>query len=145
MKKAILVLTLFTLTLLAGAMPARAISSDGKTWGVGLQAVPGIDGGVAVTKDINYRVSLQGVLGLGRFPTVLGRARYAFLTKQWVDLYGYGAVGIDDGTELTAGAGAGVEWDWRNLSPDLPPVSFNLEVGVSNWWAGLGFGVYYRF
>jgi len=145
MKKAIVVFTLFSLVLLGGALPAKATSNDGQTWGVGLQAVPGIDGGVAVTKDFNYRVSFQGVLGLGRFPTVLARARYAFLTKQWVDLYGYGAVGIDDGTDLAAGAGAGVEWDWRNLSPDLPPVSLSLEVGVSHRWVGLGFGVYYRF
>ncbi len=63
-----------------------------------------------------------------------------------------GAVGVyenngakKDGLGVFGGIGAGVEWDWREVRDDLPPLSWSLELGLNHTSISLGFGVHYTF
>ena len=47
-----------------------------------------------------------------------------------------------------AGVGLGLEYDWRGLSPSLPPLGWNIEVGVNvipEVDLALGVGVHWKF
>ena len=112
--------------------------------------------------DINETISAQAILGfLGVVNTFAGRGLYRFRQEDYWDLYGYGMVGmwryntrfIEAENRLGLGAGAGIQYDWRVLDPNLPPIFWNLEIGFGyvnfNHYnfnmISFGAGVHYRF
>jgi hypothetical protein len=128
--------------------------------------------GLSGMMDINEQISVQAIIGFfGNLNTYAGRGLYRFKKEDQWELYGYGMVGAwsYDGvrvgtgpifenyteTVLGFGAGAGIEYDWRALAPDLPPLFWNVELGIGvadfnevdyNFNALLlGVGVHYRF
>ena len=140
-------------------------------YGVGFQSsfpAYGISGMV----DANDALSAQGIIGFfGNLKTFAGRGLYRFRKESNWNIYGYGMTGawsytgfrvgeafaIEETTEtvLGFGAGAGIEYDWRAWNAELPPVVWNLELGVGvvdfdqvNYNFStllLGAGVHYRF
>ncbi len=140
---------------------APAESSDFSGYGIGLQGTfPAW--GLSGTYDMDDNISLQAILGFGGAANAYAvRGLYRFKHEQSWNAYGYGSVGLwtyrhwHRGSEsaLGFGAGAGIEYDWRYLNPDLPPLFWNIELGigivgldhysVSALW--IGTGVIYRF
>lgn len=69
--------------------------------------------------------------------------------------YGWEGWNYKEKTEsvMGFGAGAGIEYDWRALSPNLPPIRWNAEIGLGRVgleyynFSTLMFGVggHYRF
>jgi hypothetical protein len=147
------ILLLTTLALMMFATASHAIYNDEYKYGVGLQWVDPVAYGPSFMWDLaSFPMSLQAVLGLNNFPSPVIRARYAFLERQFLDGYAYGAVGVheknddeEDGLAIFGGIGAGVEWDWREANSDLPPVSWSLELGLNDTNVSFGFGVHYTF
>ncbi len=137
------------------------VHHESTRYGVGFQSTwPawGISGMI----DLNETLSAQAILGFfGNFNTVSGRGLYRFRQEDYWDLYGYGMIGywryntrfITAENRLGVGAGAGIQYDWRTFDPNLPPIFWNLELGVSfvNFDAynfnmiTFGTGVHYRF
>ena len=139
-------------------------------YGVGIQSsfpAWGISGMV----DVAPKISVQGILGIvGDLRTYAGRGIYRFKKEPHWNTYGYGMIGawsypwyeredwrIEEKTETAIGfgAGAGIEYNWQALTPNLPPLWWNLEAGMGRVEfeeAGYGFatfmfggGVHYRF
>ena len=147
---------------------------DDLKWGVGFQGTfPG--NGISGMMDINEQISVQAILGFwGNLNTYAGRGLYRFKKEDDWEIYGYGMIGAwsYDGvrvrtigllleshshteTVIGFGAGAGIEYDWRALDPDLPPLFWNIELGIGivdfnkvNYDFNtliFGVGVHYRF
>ena len=145
MRQRAIIVVLF-LTLLFAASSASATTIDGHKYGIGLQVVDGGASGLSMTIDLkNSPASVQAILGLNDFPSVAGRLRYAFLKRQYLDGYGYGMLGTSNSEPVMAGAGVGVEWDWRMLDRSLPPVSFSFDIGFNTDRLGYGLGIHYTF
>jgi hypothetical protein len=95
--------------------------------------------GVSGIYDVNPTLSAQAVLGfLGGWTTVSGRGLYRVAQRPYIDPYGYGMVGMwrydsgfTDASAFSFGGGGGVDFDLRKLAPDLPPLYFNMELGLS--------------
>ncbi len=103
-----------------------------------------------VTLDFTGSITNYGVRGL-----------YAFNTGPFYEIYGYASVALFrfDAilfTESTVGfgGGAGIEYDLRGLSPDLPPLFASFEIGASLGsfdafsgfsLLGTGIALHYRF
>ena len=142
----------------------------GTKFGIGLQAsFPGY--GISGIVDVTDKVSIQGILDfIGDLKMYAGRGIYRFTKKPFWNAYGYGAIGawsypykvLESGklvkkteTVLGFGAGVGIEYNWQALARELPPLWWNVEVGlgivkfekavydVST--ITLGLGVHYRF
>ena len=125
--------------LLMSAMNANAEIGNGE-YAVGWQsgfATFGIAGRVG----INDKISAEGILGLfGALSNYGVRGLYTFQEKEYWGSYAFGSVGIwswnsdiygiDDETAFGFGAGVGIEYDWRAFGYQLPPVSWNLELGL---------------
>lgn len=115
--------------------------------------------GLSGTMDISDDSSIQGILGAFGDLKVYGvRGIRRFGKEEFWNTYGYGMIGGYSWTTETImgfGAGVGIEYDWRVWSPDLPPVRWNLEVGVgfadfkdvdyNISTFGIGVGFHYRF
>ena len=102
--------------------------------------------GISGMMDVADNVSVQGILGaFGDLKTYAGRGIYRFRKEPKWNTYGYGMIGawsypwykwegwnLVEETETTIGfgAGVGIEYDWRAWMPDLPPVWWNLKIGV---------------
>ena len=167
---------LAVLALLATIHPALAhargdASKDGPTdeeegslepteFGVGLQSSwPAF--GFSAMMDLNERTAVQGVVGLfGRVNVFAARGLYRFSVEELWSLYGYGSAGVvshsylrERETTLGLGAGAGLEYDWRAWGPKLPPIRWNVELGLAyadfDYYDYTGFsfgaGLHYRF
>ena len=154
MKRSLFVL--IAVMTLAIVMPAHATLDDGNRYGIGLQWMDPIDFGPSFTVDMpGVPLSLQAILGSNEFPSPAGRVRFVFANRQYLDGYAYGAIGFvnhdypedhpDDDLEAFFGIGGGVEWDWRDADPDLPPISWSLELGYAYEDLSFGFGVHYTF
>lgn len=146
------VIVLTAIVVLVAASPSHATRDDGNKYGVGLQGVAPVAYGPSFIWDLeSARLSLQGVLGMNDFPTPVVRVRYAFYTRQYLDGYAYGAIGMrednddSDSLELFGGIGAGVEWDWRDADPSLIPISWSLEIGLNQSDISMGIGIHYTF
>lgn len=139
---------------------AAAAELEPSAFGVGFQSSwPSF--GVSGTIDLNERFALQGVAGFfGRINMFAGRGLYRFSREELWSLYGYGSAGAVTHSfrterEVTVGLGAGVglEYDWRAWQRKLPPIRWNLEIGLAYAdfdfydYTGLTFGggVQYRF
>lgn len=140
------------LILLITVSLSYATREDDNTYGIGLQWVDPVAYGPSFTWEMSsLPLSFQGVLGLNHFPTPVVRARYVFAGRRFLDGYAYGAIGLyersgnSNGLDVFGGVGAGVEWDWRDYSSDLPPVSWSLELGLNHTDVSFGFGVHYTF
>ncbi len=118
--------------------------------------------GLSGMMDINETITAQAILGFfGNFTTVSGRGLYHFRQEEFWDMYGYGMLGlwryntrfITAESSLGIGAGAGIQYDWRALDPNLPPIYWNIELGISFFnfehynfnFISFGTGVHYRF
>lgn len=155
MAKVGVILVIFLLliggTQMVSSQEARAEGIEGETkrFGVGFQSsfpAWGISGMV----DVADNLSVQGILGaFGDLKTYAGRGIYRFTRKPYYNAYGYGMIGAwsytgyeyywvgwslrsrkTTETVLGFGAGVGIEYDWRAWSPNLPPIWWNLEVGL---------------
>lgn len=135
--------------------------SDTK-YGVGFQgSFPAY--GISGMMDINETISAQAIIGFfSHLKTYAARGLYRFRQEDNWNLYGYGMIGIWNygafgvsETVVGFGAGAGIEYDWRAFDPDLPPLFWNIELGlgVANFdkvaydfnTLLIGVGVHYRF
>jgi len=121
--------------------------------------------GISGKMDYTDKIALQGSIGVfGNLTNYSGKGIYKFKSADYWDLYGFGQVGMwvwDGGTyyetqtqtSFGIGGGAGIEWDWRALSKDLPPISWNCEIGFSTAsfdfydYSPIDFGIggHYRF
>lgn len=132
-------------------------------YGVGFQGTfPawGISGTIGITDDITGQL----ILGpFGFLQTYAGRGLYQFREEPYWEMYGFGMLGVwtynygfnrrNTETSLGIGAGAGIQYDWRVLDDQLPPIFWNLELGLGfvnfdNYNFGnilIGTGVHYRF
>lgn len=150
---------------------AFAQDRDDLKWGAGFQgSFPAY--GLSGMMDINEMISVQAILGFfGSLNTYAGRGLYRFKKEEDWEIYGYGMIGawsydgvrfrtgfgIENYTETVIGfgAGAGLEYDWRAFNPDLPPLFWNIELGIGivdfndvNYNFNtllIGAGVHYRF
>lgn len=136
---------------------------DDLKFGVGFQSsFPAY--GISGSMDVNENITAQAIIGFfGSLKTYAGRGLYRFKKEQHWEMYGYGMIGAWNygflgvsETVLGFGAGAGLEYDWRAFNPDLPPLFWNIELGIGfvdfsdevnyNFSTLLiGIGVYYRF
>jgi hypothetical protein len=95
--------------------------------------------GVSGIYDLNPTVSGQAVVGfLGGWTTLSARGLYRVAQRPHIDPYGYGMAGmwrydsgLSDASAFTFGGGGGLDIDLRLLAPDLPPLYFNMELGLS--------------
>jgi len=141
-------------------------------FGVGMQACfPAW--GISGMMDVGDNISAQGIFGIfGDLKTYAVRGIYRFRKESYWNVYGYGMIGgwsytctleiiymgsvstqKETDTAIGFGAGAGIGVDWRILSPKLPPIEWNLEIGLAR--VGLenydfstitfGTGLHYRF
>lgn len=157
--------------ILVAVSKCFAQDRDDLKWGVGFQgSFPAY--GFSGMMDINETISVQAILGFfGDLNTYAGRGLYRFKKEDDWEIYGYGMIGAwsYDGVRVRSlfvlekytetvigfGAGAGIEYDFRALSPDLPPLFGNVELGIGivdfnkvNYDFNtllIGLGVHYRF
>ncbi|MBU1487235.1 hypothetical protein KKH56_04195 [bacterium] len=120
--------------------------------------------GLSGKMQLSDKWTAQGVIGaLGTFTSFSGRGLYKLQSDKYWEMYGFGQAGVwmwgggrgyDSETTFGFGGGAGVEGDWRALSPKLPPLYWNIEagLGVISWENYSGFsifnfgsGVHYKF
>jgi len=141
-------------------------------FGVGFQSTFPV-WGLSGTADVSDKIALEGILGIfGDLKTYAGRVIYRLKKETYWNAYGYGMLGAWSypgfkigtdylSTEKTTetvmgyGAGAGIEYGLKALNSNLPPLFFNLEIGLgsvnfkeidynlSSFMVGAG--VHYRF
>ncbi len=127
-------------------------SSKSKTlkntkYGLGFQGTFPANG-LSGVMNLTDKTAAQAIIGFfGSLNTFAARGLYRFQQKNFWNAYGYGMIGIwtysglefvrsrgrlEETTEAVFGfgAGAGIEYDWRALSADLPPIAWNLELGL---------------
>jgi hypothetical protein len=131
-------------------------------YGVGFQsAFPAY--GLSGMMDINEDISVQAIVGFfGSLKTFAARGLYNFQREDYWNLYGFGMLGVWNysigsvsETVPGFGLGAGISYDWRAFNADLPPLFWNLELGLGivnfdevnyNFSTFMfGAGVHYRF
>jgi hypothetical protein len=105
--------------------------------------------GISGMINLDKNLSIQGIVGfLGDLKSYGGRVLYRFTVEDYWNAYAYGMLGawsytgfaIDDEWHLTEttetvfgfGGGVGIEYSMQALSPKLPPIFWNLEVGVGS-------------
>jgi hypothetical protein len=98
--------------------------------------------GLSGTYDVNEDISAQAILGFfGNLQTYAARGVYRFQQEDQWNLYGYGLLGIwrysfsafgisDSENAVGFGLGAGMEYDWRSWNETLPPIYWNIELGL---------------
>lgn len=129
-------------------------------FGIGFQtSIPAW--GISGMMNFSPQVSGQAMIGLaGTVQNLTGRVIYRFTRESRYSVYGYGLAGVwtytgglSNQNEAAVGGGAGVEYDLRGLGEELPPLFFNLEIGMaiadfqgySFNTVTMGSGVHYRF
>ncbi len=141
---------------------ADASDFEPTRFGVGFQSTfPAY--GLSGMMDVNDEISVQAIVGFfGALNTFAGRGLYKFQDEDFWHLYGFGMVGVwtysigsFSETVPGFGLGAGISYDWRAFNEDLPPIYWNLELGLGfvnfdevnyNFSTFLfGVGVHYRF
>ncbi len=142
--------SLLALLLVVAIVPtglAQGESPD-QRFGIGFQAsfpAWGLSGMV----DLSRGFALQGIFGvIGDLKTYAGRGILRFSRQKYHSVYGYGVVGAfsytglkegeswyewEETTETVVGFGGGLGFDynWRAWSENLPPISWNLEIGIA--------------
>lgn len=94
--------------------------------------------GVAARVGINDEISAEVILGFfGALSHYGVRGLYTLQDEGDWSTYAFGSTGIwtwDSSyyseTAFGVGAGAGVEWDWRSFNSSLPPITWNIELGL---------------
>ncbi|MBD3166102.1 hypothetical protein GF324_05870 [bacterium] len=115
------------LLLIGTTGSAHAVVNDGKTYGIGIAGGLGVSG-ISGTIDTGSPTSFQLIAGTG----VLGKLRYALHMREYWDIYvdAFGGIHTEWDDALVAGGGVGIDWNWQNLEPSLPPISFALEINA---------------
>jgi len=133
-----------------------------ETIGVGFQSSGFSSNGLSIKVDLNEQYTVQGIAGFfGDVNNYSVRGLYNFQNKKNYNLYGYGSVGmwkidytfLEDESVVGYGAGAGVEYDLRGLSPSFIPLFINIELGMdiinfdNDSYGGFttGVGLHYKF
>jgi hypothetical protein len=137
------VITIIAAICLLFLSPADGFSQDDPDviertkYGVGFQgSFPA--SGLSGMLDLTDEFTAQAIVGFfGNLNTFAGRGLYKFQREDFWNLYGYGmlgawhySIGSLSETVLGFGLGAGVEYDWRAFNSELPPIFFNLELGI---------------
>jgi hypothetical protein len=151
---------LLTTTLLI--VSTQSILNAKETIGVGFQSSGFSSNGLSVKVDLTDEYGVQAIGGFfGDVTNYSIRGLYTFQNKKNYNLYGYGSVGmwkidytfLDDESVVGYGAGAGVEYDLRALSPSFIPLFVNFELGIdvvkfdNDSYGGFttGLGLHYKF
>ena len=153
--------------IVASAILTTTVSAKQGDWYVGLQSSwPAY--GISAKYDLSSKLTVQGIVGgYGYGNSFTARGLYKFKQRAGWNAYGFGQVGLltwsghyyhnDYSTSsLMAGAGAGVEWDWRHyLGRDFLPLFSSIEIGYSMDFGGydyynysgvyVGGGLHYKF
>ncbi len=125
------------LFLMLSATPASAEIGNGE-YAVGFHS--GFSSaGIAARIGIDDDWDAEGVLGIfGTLNYYGARGLYTLQDDDEWYTYAFGTVGIwtwesvlIDESVFGFGGGAGVEWDWRSLNSDLPPVTWYGELGLA--------------
>ena len=170
----VLILVILPAMVLAQDTPANQpppLNMKETKYGVGYQGTFPANG-LSGMMDVNENITAQAIFGLfGDLKTYAGRGLYRFRKEAYWDMYGYGMIGawsytgLEVGAGLTLkkttetvlgfGAGVGIEYDWRGWDAKLPPIFWNLELGIGmvnfdkvdyNFSTLLlGAGIHYRF
>jgi hypothetical protein len=146
----------------AAQMSGEGNPPESTKYGVGFQGTwPAY--GISGMMDINEEISAQAIVGFfGNLNTFAARGLYRFQNEDYWNLYGFGMVGawsysVGSLSETSPGfgLGGGISYDWRAFDPNLPPLFWNLELGIGfvnfdevdyNFSTILfGAGVHYRF
>jgi len=141
---------LVSIILLQGTIMG-ATPESGK-FGLGIQ-LTSPHYGLSGIYNHSEEISFQGVIGTGYWGSIGGRILYRFEKKEFYNLYGYGALGLYTqgysnyyfSSGFSLGAGAGIEYNWKGLSEDLPPVFTNLEAGLSSVYPHINIGVGFHY
>ena len=157
MKKIINGLVVTTLLMTSTTLNAK------ETIGIGFQSSGFSSNGISIKADLTDTFTVQGVGGFfGDVTNYSVRGLYNFQNQKNYNLYGYGSVGmwqidytfLEDESVIGYGAGAGVEYDLRGLSPDFIPLFVNFELGMDvvnfdndSSYGGFvtGLGLHYKF
>ena len=163
MKKSLLVFGVTTLILLISLVSNSQASDDSK-FRLGLQGTLFV-GGLSGIVEISDPWALQGVIDFG-VDAFAFRVLNRFHQEQNWNAYFQGTLGIwdvnghrswgnwrhndphNDNDNLGLGLGIGIEYDWRGLSPSLPPIGWNIELGASvvpDFDLDIGLGVHWKF
>lgn len=156
------VVCLFILSPSDGFSQTEPVEIEKTVYGVGFQGTFPASG-LSGMMDLTDEFTVQAIVGFfGNLNTFAGRGLYKFQKEDFWDLYGYGMIGAwnysfasQSETVLGLGLGAGVQYDWRAFNDELPPIFFNLELGIGfvdfkevNYNFStfmIGAGVHYRF
>lgn len=143
MKKFALVVLAVTLVFFTMSS-AQATTRDGYKYGVGVQMLPGTIDGISMTWDMTSKVTVNPMLDLG-LDAFGGEIRYAFKSDSHYDLF-VGPMIAVGGNDVDFGGAVGADWDWRSLDSGLPPISWNLQLGLNvESGFGVGVGIHYVF
>ncbi|MDH5228809.1 MAG: hypothetical protein OEZ58_14545 [Gammaproteobacteria bacterium] len=106
--------------------------------------------GISGKMKISNVITAQAMIGFwGTLNTYAARGLYRFQEDKFWNAYGYGMLGFwsyratvydfstfsnQEKTQfvLGFGGGAGIEYNWQAVAPDLPPIWFNLELGFGS-------------
>ncbi len=142
------------------AVSANAEIGNGE-YAIGFQsglASYGLVGRVGITDEI----SAEAVLGFFGVLSHYGvRGLYTLKDEDYWNAYAFGTAGFltwdglfKDESSVVFGGGVGIEYDWQAFNEDLPPISWNLELGLgvapgfddySFSAFGIGAGLRYKF
>ncbi len=131
---------------------ASAQNPDNLRWGAGLHGGNHLSG-IGINYQAASTVGLMGIVGVNHAPHLAFKPRVRFIQRDNVGVYGWGLVGlwdhdhpVDDGFGMYFGGGAGVEFDWRELDPVLPPIGWSLEAGITSYYDFvIGLGIMWYF
>lgn len=157
LRKACFALTLLLATSTAHSQDTAPINQK---YAVGIH-LGNLTSGFSFKYRATEKITAQATLGfIGSLSSYGVRGLYAFNTGPFYELYGYGSLalwrfdGFIDDSAVGAGAGGGIEYDLRGLSPTLPPLFVTYELGLNlvnfsnyNGFSSFGTGValHYRF
>ena len=113
--------------------------------------------GLSFKKSINEKAAVQGIVEpVGIVKVFAARYLMTLRTSEKWKSYGYGVGGVRmisfagySSSAPSFGAGAGFEYDFRAIAPDLPPLYISLELGFEMSptdaelynYSGISFGV----
>lgn len=159
MKRNIYIISLASLVLLVGLVSITD-ASDTK-FRLGLQQAHFV-GGLSGILELSDPWALQGVIDFGAEAFAV-RLLNRFHREEYWNAYGEGTLAIwsdrgynywgtrhhyDRNNNFGLGLGLGIEWDWRALSPTLPPIGWNIELGanvIPSFGINIGLGVHWKF
>jgi hypothetical protein len=138
LRTAVMITVICALPVMAEAQTGGSVGAPEPTkFGVGFQGTwpaYGLSGMMDVTEDI----SAQAIIGFfGSLNTFAARGLYKFQKEDYWNLYGFGMVGVWSysvgslsETVPGFGLGGGISYDWRAFDENLPPIFWNLELGL---------------